>query len=495
MSEFGTINEGYAPPPPVKTSRAWIWWVVGILGACILLACLAALIGGIVLYTQGNLPFFSRLDYNAPALSGEGTLSSGFLPDPYTVVINGGGSIDAAATNVGDGCIGFISTEPSYSLNWTRIGGAGGQIRIFFVDGAANDTTMVVRDPNGVYFCNDDSGYGGFDPLVDLSDMPTGQYDIWIGSYSSDVTTNGTLYVTELDYTPVSLPGSGLNISGNATYGGTSLQAGFSPDPYETSLSGGGDVDVRGQHIGTNCIGYAASDPDFRLNWSGSSAELTVYFNASQDSADTTLIILTPNGNWYCNDDGVYGLNPAVTIPNPAAGEYTIWIGRYSAGSPVPGVLGFTEIGLSDQGGGGGSGSSLDPGMTPNYGEIQLSAGFSNDPHEITVTSGGEVDVWSQNLGQGCLGHTTIAPDYRLYWSGSTNRLRIFFNANSGDTTLVIQTPSGNWLCNDDGPTSYDPLIDISHPASGQYNIWVGSYSDGAFHSGTLVITERDLVP
>ena len=47
--------------------------------------------------------------------------------------------------------------------------------------------------------------------------------------------------------------------------------------------------------------------------------------------ADTTLAVLDPAGDWYCNDDGM-SLNPIVTIARPLSGNYNIWLGvRHSA--------------------------------------------------------------------------------------------------------------------------------------------------------------------
>ncbi|MGD1996701.1 MAG: hypothetical protein PVH62_08005, partial [Anaerolineae bacterium] len=76
-----------------------------------------------------------------------------------------------------------------------------------FVADGGEDTTLVINDPNGSWRCNDD--YSGLDPMVEFPNPFTGQYDIWVGSYSSGDYVNGTLYITELDYHPGNLPGPG----------------------------------------------------------------------------------------------------------------------------------------------------------------------------------------------------------------------------------------------------------------------------------------------
>ena len=54
---------------------------------------------------------------------------------------------------------------------------------------------LLVNDPQGNWYCNDDSGSGNLNPVVDLENPVEGQYDIWIASGGAD--TEGTLEITE----------------------------------------------------------------------------------------------------------------------------------------------------------------------------------------------------------------------------------------------------------------------------------------------------------
>jgi len=82
-----------------------------------------------------------------------------------------------------------------------------------------------------------------------------------------------------------------------------------------------------------------------------------------------------------------------------------------------------------------------------------------------------------------------VAPDYEVtYTSGATSLLRFYFEAEQ-DTTLIIMAPSGEWVCDDDAYFP-DPSIDFEDPATGVYDIWVGSYAVGTVHAGTLSVTE-----
>ena len=113
------------------------------------------------------------------------------------------------------------------------------------------------------------------------------------------------------------------------------------------------------------------------------------------------------------------------------------------------------------------------------------------------MTSGGSVNVGALDLGPSCFGYATRPPDLRLFWSGNSLRgsIRILFQSDEGeDTILIVNSFSGDWLCNDDA-SGLDPAIDIPDPSgvSGRLELWVASYSSGEYVSGMLYITELDL--
>lgn len=45
-------------------------------------------------------------------------------------------------------------------------------------------------------------------------------------------------------------------------------------------------------------------------------------------------------------------------------------------------------------------------------------------------------------------------------------------------TTILINDPNGSWICNDDFDGTH-PSVTWTAPASGQYDIWVGTYGGG----------------
>lgn len=124
---------------------------------------------------------------------GRGSLAGRFMPDPFTVAVTSGGTIDASTVSgLPANCRGFVTRTPDYILDYR----SPQTFLRFFVVGQG-DTTLVVNDGAGRWHCNDDS-FGGVNPTVDLTRPSAGQYDIWVGSYRSGENIRGTLHVTEL---------------------------------------------------------------------------------------------------------------------------------------------------------------------------------------------------------------------------------------------------------------------------------------------------------
>lgn len=191
--------------------------------------------------------------------------------------------------------------------------------------------------------------------------------------------------------------------------------------------------------------------------------------NSSGTAATTTVPVVTPATTAVPA--------PATTVPSatattvPSATVTTVPVAPVVTAAPVPPPT-----------------DELDPTLDANFGTVSLSPGFTPDPAESAITSGGQVDV--SVLGAGCVGFASAAPDLKLDYSGGGGFLRISFTPDTaGDTVLVINDASGNWICNDDF-NSLDPAIEFTSPAGGLYDLWVASFVDGEFVDGTISITE-----
>jgi len=133
-------------------------------------------------------------------------------------------------------------------------------------------------------------------------------------------------------------PSSGLDHTLAPNYGSLSM-TGPCPNPDPVYMTSGGPVNVSGLGLGSECRGYATSAPDFRLQWSGTTYNLSIYFIANTAGKDTTLIVRDEYGTWHCDDDSLGNGNPRVDIPYPPGGEYNIWVGSYYSGESIDGRL------------------------------------------------------------------------------------------------------------------------------------------------------------
>ena len=155
-------------------------FVLGALGALLVLA------------SHGQTTAQSALSIGGSSANfGTHSLRAGFMPDPKVIRVTSGGNLNVSTMGYGAGCRGFATSTPDAIVNYN---GAG--FLRFFVR-ASGDTTLVINAADGSWHCNDDS-HGGLNPTVDFSNAPSGQYDVWIGSYEAGTNVRGTLNITEL---------------------------------------------------------------------------------------------------------------------------------------------------------------------------------------------------------------------------------------------------------------------------------------------------------
>jgi hypothetical protein len=239
--------------------------------------------------------------------------------------------------------------------------------------------------------------------------------------------------------------------------------------------------------------------------------------------ADTTLLISDANGNWICDDDGgAVFLSPALGFDNPPSGQYDIWVGTFG-GSPAPASLNISET-IDGRAGASApqppsppspppspppaipspppgpasaplppSGpvfldvAALDWTLAPGDGELTLTAGFSPDPTTLDVMAGGELTA-ADTAGIACLGLVSAGPNVRIDYTSGAWPL-ILSVASEADTTLIVRTPEGEWICDDDSGDGLNPSVRFDAPTSGPYDIWVGTFIDGR-QAATLYVSE-----
>lgn len=130
---------------------------------------------------------------------------------------------------------------------------------------------------------------------------------------------------------------------------------------------------------------------------------------------------------------------------------------------------------------------TLDPEGEPAFLRMNLEAGFVLDPFVVSVIGGGDVDT--SELGEGCAGFVNANPTVRVNYTGEADFLKAFFYSDH-DPMLLVRTPDGEYLCNDDiNPLLLDPSVELQNPPQGEYALWVGSFAEGQLIPGFLVFT------
>jgi hypothetical protein len=212
-----------------------------------------------------------------------------------------------------------------------------------------------------------------------------------------------------------------------------------------------------------------------------------------QAEYDSTLLVQTPDGQIYCNDD-TDGRQPRVEV-STGTGPIRIWVGSYSSSGGGPYRLGLSNSPAvrSAQLGMPGTGVVVAPPQAPPpgagslFGDTQLRAGFLPDPALLNGSAGGPIGADSMN--SSCRGWITPQPSHIVFARSAFQYLRFVVSA-SHDTTLVVQYPDGRVACNDDGGGSLNPLIE-GPTGPGPIRVWVGSYSSGSRGPYTVGVTEN----
>jgi hypothetical protein len=113
---------------------------------------------------------------------------------------------------------------------------------------------------------------------------------------------------------------------------------------FSQDVEAAGELEAHELPIGeTFCSGYIAETPDLVFTVPENEQDLFVYF---EGNGDATLVVAGPDGTFHCNDDLLRdgNVNPFVTLTDPPAGQYSVWVGRVTTDEPVSGKLTVTEL-------------------------------------------------------------------------------------------------------------------------------------------------------
>lgn len=129
-------------------------------------------------------------DMGANPSYGTVELNAGFTPDPYQVNVSAGGNTDAS--NIGSPCTGMIANAPDIRLVYSS-----GSLPLIISANSDFDTTLVVHAPDGLWYCDDDTGEG-VNPSVRFNKPMRGRYEIWVGTYSGTDYRPAVVDISEL---------------------------------------------------------------------------------------------------------------------------------------------------------------------------------------------------------------------------------------------------------------------------------------------------------
>jgi protease YdgD len=146
---------------------------------------LVAVVGGVT-------PAVACPDWQKAPSFGEIPLVEGFQPDPFYRNITAGGTYSLQNCFPGQGWSGTVASAPDFDIYYQTSGASTLTIGV----SSGYDTMLLINDPNGNWYIDDDSG-GNMDPLISIPNAPSGLYDIWIGSFGGGRGLPGQLIITE----------------------------------------------------------------------------------------------------------------------------------------------------------------------------------------------------------------------------------------------------------------------------------------------------------
>ena len=442
-------------------------------GRCLLILCWVAALGAIA--GAPNVSAAERLD-----------LAGGFQPDPAVVAFEATGV--AAASVLVSGCPGYIDAEPALLATVTD---ANALLNVFLVGEAT--AGVLVAGPDGIHHCDIADQFGI--AHIRYERVISGDYQVWPLAATAGAAVSGTLLISEIELGPRDVASfTGLQIdpallppllseqpldpAAEPAFGRLALpESGV--QQLAITLSGG----VSAADAGSGCGGDINQlRPDATLGLSSTEPVLAI---SAAAGVDTTLLVITPDGTIFCNDDAV-SYDPAVVINDAAAGDYAIWVGSFSGGGGQEAILSVGRE-APDGASAAETAPALDPAAEPALGRHVLP---QEGLIELSLTLSGGISAG--DAVPGCGGEIDPSrPDAIITVASPEPSLWFHAVGENADTTLVVARPDGEVLCNDDHD-SYNPAVGITDADAGDYAVWVGAYSGAAGALATLTVAREE---
>ena len=141
-------------------------------------------------------------------------------------------------------------------------------------------------------------------------------------------------------------------------------------------------------------------------------------------------------------------------------------------------ILSLTASMLALSACGGPSGpEGLEMNARPLSGTVTVGRNFGETVLDHEVRAGGLIRAQSIPELAGCRGAITAEPTVTIRHNRREGALHVRAGSR-GDTTMILRTPSGQWLCDDDS-IGLAPVISMPDAERGEYKVWVGAYDAG----------------
>lgn len=251
----------------------------------------------------------------------------------------------------------------------------------------------------------------------------------------------------------------------------------------QAAIGGGQQIMMQGiaggpmslSNVDGSCRGYGPANPSHVIMVQPGTQMLRL---AVSSGLDSTLMVQTPDGRIYCDDDGGGSLDAMVQAP-VVPGPVRVWVGAYSSSRSGPYTLQVNAMGSG-------------PVVAPSVGSvIDMTLGARPDPLIVSGSMGGPLQASS--IGSSCSGYISPQPNHIVNARSGFPNLR-FVVSGSGDPMLIVRYPDGRVLCNDDGGEGLNPIVE-GPTGPGQIQVWVGSWSaSGTGNPYQLAVTTNPTV-
>ncbi|MCY3873559.1 MAG: ankyrin repeat domain-containing protein [Rhodobacteraceae bacterium] len=241
------------------------------------------------------------------------------------------------------------------------------------------------------------------------------------------------------------------------------LESGFRLDPWKREVVAGGP--------NWDDCWQLPDEPQFVIDYESGGYSLS--FGTFGYGLDTTLQVTTPTGDVLCDNNSGGDDDALITLGEPTNGRYEVRVGTFWPDD----VGNIAEAYVTER-------VDTDPTKPPPLHQWTLEAGFHQDPRHAEVVVGGPIQ-------DGC-GHLPDKPSLVFDYESGNHALSVGTIGFRLNTTLMVTTPEGEVLCDDDGGDYLNALITLGDPASGRYEVRVGTVSaDDVGAAAEVYLTER----